>query len=216
MYCERVTRSRAAAAVILPAAFFVALLSARPVLTSWAAPSTATSPRWPQYTVIPVWIASQGSPPGSRELVEQALKTWTDAAAGRFRLVKAASEDAAAIRIHFLRADGVYGETAPQVDRRTLEIVEADVVINGDAAGDGLEGRIVVYLTALHEVGHALGLGHTDDFDTIMYSFRRPEDGERFFGKYRALLRSPEDIGSKRATGLSAADIRALRELYDR
>jgi hypothetical protein len=90
------------------------------------------------------------------------------------------------------------------------------VIIAGHVAGDPLQQRIIVYLTALHELGHALGLPHTDAFDDIMYSFRRPDDGERYFGAYRRRLRSSEDIGTKRATGLSPADIAALVALYDR
>ena len=76
--------------------------------------------------------------------------------------------------------------------------------------------HIVVYLTALHELGHALGLPHTDEFSDIMYSFRRPDDGERYFGAYRKKLRAIGDIGSASATGLSSADVAALRQLYDR
>jgi hypothetical protein len=49
-----------------------------------------------------------------------------------------------------------------------------------------------------------------------MYLFRRPGDGERFFGAYRKRLGSADDIGSARATGLSAEDVRVLRSLYDR
>jgi hypothetical protein len=49
-----------------------------------------------------------------------------------------------------------------------------------------------------------------------MYSFRRPDDGERYFGAYRRRLRSPDDIGSATATGLAPADVEALRALYAR
>jgi len=38
---------------------------------------------------------------------------------------------------------------------------------------------------------------------------------ERYFGRYRALVKSPTDIGSA-ATGLSPDDVLVLRSLYDR
>ena len=95
--------------------------------------------------------------------------------------------------------------------------MSADVVIASDTGGDDpLNQRIVIYLTALHELGHALGLPHTDNFADIMYSFRRPDDGERYFSAYRQRLRSPDDIGSKTASGLSSNDLAAVRELYRR
>ena len=49
-----------------------------------------------------------------------------------------------------------------------------------------------------------------------MYLFREPGDGEKFFGAYRKKLKSAADIGSPSATGLSSADVIALRMLYDR
>jgi len=113
-------------------------------------------------------------------------------------------------------ADGIYGEAAPRIDPATGLIGSADVLIAGEIAGDALQQHIVIYLTALHELGHALGLPHTAEFDDIMYSFRRPDDGERYFGGYRRRLRSSADIGTGEATGLSPADVTALRALYDR
>ena len=172
------------------------------------------SPRWPAHAVITVWLDARTAPPGAEALVDRALATWTRAADGRFVLQKAASRDAALVRVRFARADGIYGETAPRIDRTTGAIGSAEVLIAGDIGGDALQRRIVIYLTALHELGHALGLPHTDAFDDIMYSFRRPDDGERYFGAYRKRLRTSEEIGSDRATGLSPGDLAALRTLY--
>lgn len=173
-------------------------------------------PRWPVHAVIAVWLDPGTAPSGAGVLVEKALATWTQAADGRFELRKAASREAAQVRVSFPRADGIYGEAMPRVDRTTGNIASADVHIAADVGGDLLQQRLVIYLTALHELGHALGLPHTNAFDDIMYSFRRPDDGERYFGAYRRRLRSSDDIGTDRATGLSPADISALRSLYDR
>jgi len=173
--------------------------------------------RWAPGAVIQVWIEPAALPLHAGELVAKAMSAWTEAASGRVVLRRTLPGGRRDIRVRFVQSDTNFGETAPRVDRRTGQIVSADVAINRDvAASDELTERIAVYLTALHELGHALGLPHTDDFRTIMYRFRRPDDGERYFAAYRSRLRSADDIGTPAATGLSPDDVRALRELYDR
>ena len=176
----------------------------------------ALAEHWPRGVAIRVWIDPAGAPKGGDELVERAMKTWTSAADGRFSLERTATKDAAGIRVHFFTRDWRYGMTQARPDPKTGLIAEAEVVIAADADGDALDRQIVVYLTALHELGHALGLSHSADIADIMYLFRQPGDGERFFGTYRKRLRSADDIGSTRATGMSADDVRVLRALYDR
>jgi len=174
------------------------------------------SPHWPAEAAIPVWIDPSHAPAGAVALVEKALQTWTRAADGRFTLARARSRAESAIAVMFLASDGVYGETAPHVDAAKRVIVSAEVAINAAVPDDPLDARVIVYLTALHELGHALGLPHTDNFRDIMYSFRAPDDGMRYFGNYRRLLQSVADIGGPTATGLSPNDVIALRALYDR
>jgi matrixin len=174
--------------------------------------------RWPEGATIRVWIEPGGGPLGADLLVERAMRTWTEAAKQHIRFERTPTQSASVIRVRFVGGDDVYGETRPRVDRQTGAIVEADVHINAGiaAAGDALDQRIIIYLTALHELGHALGLPHTDAFNDIMYSFRRPDDGARYFGAYRRQVRSADEVGSSRASGLSPADIAALRALYPR
>ena len=46
---------------------------------------------------------------------------------------------------------------------------------------DKLLRDAIVYLTCLHETGHALGLQHTDAFADIMYSFQYGGDIDGIF-----------------------------------
>ena len=199
------------AAVVLVAALIAA--QAPPAARHWAKGQT-----------IRVWIDTVDSPPNGETLVERAMRTWTRAAEGRFTLEGQRRSGGrgpgvmrdAAVRVRFMAADYRYGVTAPRVDPQTGLIVRAEVAVAADAGRTPLERSIIVYLTALHELGHALGLEHTTDINTIMYLFRQPGDGDRFFGAYAQRAHSLDDIGSERATGLSPDDVTALRTLYDR
>jgi hypothetical protein len=172
---------------------------------------------WANRSVIQVWIDRQNLPARGDQLVERAMQTWGTASGGAFTLRRTFVERDAGIRVYFDGAGGNYGETRPHMNRATGLIDEAEVAIAADAPiqVDPFTRDIIVYLTALHELGHALGLEHTANFDDIMYLFRQPGDGPRYFGNYRRLLRTADDIGTAVATGLSAYDVAALRGLYN-
>jgi hypothetical protein len=158
--------------------------------------------------------------PGDVELARWALESWQRALEGKLDFVPA-SEDQALLRVHFVAAEaGQYGEMqAIRVDgQRGAEVF---IRPNTDALGpdiakrarlDSLFRDTIVYLTCLHELGHALGLSHTASFDDVMYFFGFGGDIPAFFGRYRDQLKTRDDIA--KVAGLSAGDVAHLRALY--
>ena len=135
------------------------------------------------------------------------------ASGGTLHLEKSATPERAQIRIHWADGQGgLYGEAQPiLVDgkRGANVYVLPDTAQLGpdiarEAAKDPLLREAIVYLTCLHETGHALGLAHTAAFADIMYSFQFGGDIPDYFGRYRRKLTTRADI--ERNGGMSVQD----------
>jgi hypothetical protein len=158
---------------------------------------------------------------GDVELARWALDAGQRAATGALRFVPAASEAEALVRVYWVpAAAGQYGEMrALDVNGRrgAAVFIRPDTSALGPqiaarAAVDDLFRDTIVYLTCLHELGHALGLTHTADFEDVMYFFGFGGDIDEFFGRYRRTLQERGDI--RGSAGMSAGDVEQLRELY--
>ena len=163
-----------------------------------------------------------GFRPADRQLAEWAFEAWRKSAAEELRFEPAAEGEAI---VHLYWAgpnDGQYGEMQPLLiggRRGAAVFVRPDMEALGSdiarrARGDALLRDSIVYLTCLHEIGHALGLAHTNDFRDVMYFFGHGGSIADYFGRYRADLRSRNDIAVR--SGLSKADVSRLRALYVR
>lgn len=155
-----------------------------------------------------------------RELALWALQAWERGIGGALRF-EAAPESAALLRVYFVPASyGQYGEMrAMLVDGRRGAAVfvrpdtdALDPAIAALTREDPLWRETVIYLTSLHEIGHALGLRHTARYDDIMYSFQFGGDVPAFFGRYRERIESREELAE--LSGLSPGDLAQLRALY--
>jgi hypothetical protein len=76
-------------------------------------------------------------------------------------------------------------------------------------AKDPLYGDVILYLTCVHEAGHALGPVHTRDYADIMYSFEFGGDFVAYFQRFRSRINSFEDI--RKVSALSQGDIRQIK-----
>jgi hypothetical protein len=155
------------------------------------------------YWVEPCVRPETGCQAGDPELAQWAIEAWAGISGGRLKPARAADKDSARIRVHWAGArDGLYGEARGN-----------DVYIRLDP-GSGLERETVVYLTCLHETGHALGLAHTGEFADIMYNFQFGGDIAEYFGRYTRKLSRREDI--RKNPGISDNDRTRLMQILDR
>jgi hypothetical protein len=148
------------------------------------------------------------------QLAEWSVQAWQAASDGKLRLEKTDQISRANIRLHWADSEqGQYGETRPFVadGMRGAEVyVRPDLRAMGPdifaaASQDALLRDTIVYLTCLHETGHALGLSHTADFADIMYFFGYDKgDVREYFGRYRRKLGGRADIVKN--SGISPQD----------
>jgi hypothetical protein len=164
------------------------------------------------------WIAacpagSDDCREGDPQLAEWALDAWQSASGGKLQFERSSTRERAHIRIVWAGGgDGLYGEARPL----TVDGVRgAEVYIlppPADSYGrDALLRDAIVYLTCLHETGHALGLSHTAVFTDIMYSFQFGGDIAGYFARYRRQLAVRGDIAKH--SGMSDADRKRLMDL---
>jgi hypothetical protein len=167
-----------------------------------------------RYWVEPCSKPESGCHAADPELAQWAMEAWQTASGGALTLQRTTELDKAHIRIHWVTGnDGLYGEARPIIvdGVRGAEVYVLPTVVPPNET-DAMLRETIVYLTCLHESGHALGLAHTAVFADIMYSFQYGGNITEYFGRYRRQLAARSDI--RKHSGISDDDRRRLVELW--
>ncbi len=160
------------------------------------------------FYIAPCTDPATGCEPGDLDLARWALQSWQKASQGKLHFVETKNESSALFRFVWASPEGgLFGETVP-IDVSGKPGARIFIVNQTQGLTDHLLRDTIVYLTCLHESGHALGLSHTDQFADIMYYFGYGGDINEYFGRYRRKLSTRDDIRNN--SGLSPADIQRL------
>jgi len=165
-----------------------------------------------RYWIEPCSKPETGCLAADAQLAEWALEAWQDATGGRLAFEKSPDRERAHIRVNWAGGNqGLYGEARPIVVDG-IRGAEVYVLPPAEMPQDPLLRDTIVYLTCLHETGHALGLAHTAGFADIMYSFQYGGDIPEYFGRYRRELAARVDI--RKHSGMSLDDRKRIAQLY--
>ncbi len=153
------------------------------------------------------------------ELAQWAMELWAGASGGTMKVEKAKTVEEADIRFLWIdpRRKGLYGQaqTFREGGREVAEVVINPAIESlgpemvSASAKDPLYGDVILFLTCVHESGHALGLPHTREFADIMYSFEFGGDFVEYFARYRRRLKTRTDM--RKAALLSPGDVREIK-----
>ena len=193
---KRPLRAKARSSAILGLLFLTAGAASAEDITYWVQPCTV--------------LASLACAPEDMDLARWAFAAWEKASEGKIHLIESKDRESAQFQLLWAEKDGgLYGETE-RILVRGKPGAAIHVLAEPVGKGDRLLRDTIVYLTCLHESGHALGLNHTREFADIMYSFQYGGDIEEYFGRYRRKLTTRDDI--RKYPGMSPADREALLE----